>query len=99
MSTNCDLLIRDTLGDPAADVYKTQCAINESFSHDYHMAYAYGPESEPQAIHEKVAVLGAASLGMDTADYLELWDEAVEVINTFNDLPAEFQDEKYLIND
>lgn len=94
---NIDLLLRETVSPTHADVYSLQERLNESFSHDYHVAYAYGPEGEAKRVHQKVAAGGAEQLEIPLADYLRLWDEAVEAITQFHDVPEEFQDERYIV--
>lgn len=94
---NLDLLLRETVSPKHADVYSLQEKLNESFAHDYQIAYAYGPEGEPQRIHQRVASGGAEQLGIPLADYLRFWDEAVEAITQFHEIPEEFWDERYLV--
>lgn len=92
MSYNLELLVRDTLGEDAWNVYNTQSILNQAFASDYNLAYAYGPEGEPQRVHERVASLGANQLNLDLHDYLDTWDEVVELINEFHEIPDEFKD-------
>lgn len=92
---NIDLLLRETVSPIHADVYTMQEKLNEAFAHDYHVAYAYGPLGEPERVHQKVAAGGAEQLGIPLTDYLRLWDEAVESILQFHDVPEHLQDERY----
>lgn len=96
MSYNLELLVRDTLGEDAWNVYNTQSILNEAFASDYNLAYAYGPTTEPRKVHERVAAEGAKQLNLDLQDYLDTWDEVVELIDAFQELPDEFKDSKYL---
>lgn len=95
MSLNVDLLLRETTTDLVANVYRTQARLNDSYSHDYHVAYAYGNDKAPQDVHKRVAVLGAQELGLSTERYLELWDVAVQTLIHYNDLPEQFKDPRY----
>ncbi len=97
MSINIDLLLRETVSPIHADVYSMQRNLNENFAGDYHIAYAYGNENSPREVHERVAASGAEQLGMPVEDYLRLWEESVECILQFHDVPAQFQDERYLL--
>jgi len=99
LSINIDLLLRETVSPIHSDVYSMQVKLNESFAADYHIAYAYGNENSPEEVHKKVAAVGAEQLDMPVEDYLRLWTEAVECILQFHEVPAQFQDERYLIND
>ncbi len=96
---NIDLLLRETVSPTHADVYSMQTQLNESFAADYQIAYAYGHENSAKEVHQKVASGGAEQLNMPLADYLRLWEESVECILQFHDVPEQFQDERYIIND
>lgn len=96
---NIEKLLTDHLGKFGADVYLTQASLNQSFAHDYHVAYAYGPESEPQRVHERVAAIGAEQLGISVEDYLRVWDDAVAVIMEVHNTPEEFVDPTYFMED
>jgi len=93
---NINLLLKETVSPMHAEVYAMQEKLNESFAHDYHVAYAYGPIGEPERVHQRVASGGAEQLNIPLTDYLRLWDEAVEAIMQFHDVPEQFQDERYL---
>lgn len=96
---NIDLLLRETVSPTHADVYSMQTQLNESFAADYQIAYAYGHENSAKEVHQKVASGGAEQLNMPLVDYLRLWEESVECILQFHDVPEQFQDERYIIND
>ena len=93
---NLDLLLRETVSPIHADVYDMQTKLNESFAGDFHIAYAYGNENSAMEVHQRVAAGGAEQLNMPLTDYLRLWDEAVESILQFHDVPDHLQDERYV---
>jgi hypothetical protein len=92
---NIDLFLSEVLGEDAAKVYNTQTVLNRSYESDYIAAYAYGNENEPLKVHNRVAAIGAKELGLDLDEYLRVWDEAIEAINSFWETPEEFRDTRY----
>lgn len=95
-SKGSKLWISEHISDQAAEVYDMQSNLDQSFSYDYHDAYAYGDKDAPRKVHERVAQLGAQQLGISHELYLSLWDQAVNVILEYWEIPEDFRDvEKY----